>query len=60
MLTRALVSPGSRKGDGKTVVRGSIGQYSAPITSGDWYSPPPEVPAWSTYWLNWDNEWELI
>jgi hypothetical protein len=34
--------------------------FHAPVTSGDWYSPPPEVPAWATYWLNWDNEWELM
>ncbi len=47
-------------GDGKTVIRGSVGQFHAGIASGDWYAPPPEAPPWRTYWLNWDNEWEII
>ena len=45
---------------GKTVVRGSIGQYSQGIVTGQWYAPPPEVPTWATYWLNWDDEWEIL
>ncbi len=43
------------KGDGRTVIRGSIGQFHAGMTSGDWYSPPPAVPAWATYWWNYDR-----
>ncbi len=45
---------------GKSVLRGSIGLFHAGMTSGDWYSPPPGVSPWTTYWLNWDNEWEVI
>ena len=45
--------------DGRTVIRGSIGQFHAGMTSGDWYAPPPEAPPWTTYWLNWDDEWEM-
>jgi len=45
---------------GRSVIRGSIGKFTAGMTSGDWYSPPPEAPPWRTYWLNWDNEWEII
>ncbi|MCP4661194.1 MAG: TonB-dependent receptor [bacterium] len=44
---------------GKTVVRGSIGLFHGGAVSGQWYSPPPEAPTWSTYWLNGD-EWELL
>jgi len=45
---------------GRSVIRGSIGQFTSGMTSGDWYSPPPDVSPWGTYWLNWDNEWELL
>jgi len=45
---------------GKSVLRGSIGLFHAGMASGDWYSPPPDVSPWGTYWLNWDNEWELL
>lgn len=45
---------------GKSVIRGSIGMFTAGMTSGDWYSPPPQVPPWRTYWLNWDGEWEIL
>jgi hypothetical protein len=45
---------------GRTVIRGSIGQYSQGTVYGQWYAPPPEVPTWTTYWLNWDNEWEPL
>jgi len=47
-------------GNGRSVVRGSIGQFHAGMASGDWYAPPPEAPPWRTYWRNWDNEWEII
>ena len=47
-------------GDGKTVIRGSIGLFHAGMAAGDWYAPPPQAPPWRTYWLNWDNEWEVI
>jgi hypothetical protein len=47
-------------GNGTTVLRGSIGLFHAGMTSGDWYSPPPDVAPWGTYWLNWDNAWELL
>ena len=43
---------------GKTVIRGSIGQYSQGVVTGQWYAPPPEAPSWSSYWYNWDGEWE--
>jgi outer membrane receptor protein involved in Fe transport len=36
-------------GDGKTVIRGSAGVYRDGTVSGNWYSPPPEVPPWVTY-----------
>lgn len=45
--------------DGKTVIRGSIGQYHSGVVSGQWYSPPPEAPTWASYWYNWDGEWEV-
>ncbi len=45
---------------GKSVIRGSIGRFTSGMTSGDWDSPPPEAPPWRTYWLNWDDEWEII
>jgi hypothetical protein len=45
---------------GKTVIRGSIGQYTQGVVSGQWYAPPPEAPTWATYWYNWDGEWELL
>jgi len=38
------------KGDGRTVLRGSIGLFHAGVVSGDWYSPPPETPTWSYYY----------
>ncbi len=44
-------------GDGKTVIRGSIGRYHAGAVFGQWYSPPPEAPSGEGYWLNGD-EWE--
>ena len=47
-------------GSGRSVIRGSIGRFTSGMTSGDWYSPPPEAPPWRTYWLNGDNEWEVI
>jgi len=43
---------------GKTVVRGSIGRFHAGSVFGQWYWPPPEMPALEGYWLNWDDEWE--
>ncbi len=45
-------------GDGKTVIRGSIGRFHAGVVSGQWYSPPPEAPTGNSYWLNGDGEWE--
>ena len=45
---------------GRSVIRGSIGRFTSGMTSGDWYSPPPEAPPWRTYWLNSDNEWEIL
>jgi outer membrane receptor protein involved in Fe transport len=43
---------------GKTVIRGSIGRFHAGVVSGQWYSPPPEMPGGASYWLNGDGEWE--
>ena len=45
-------------GDGKTLIRGSIGRFHAGSVFGQWYWPPPEMPALEGYWLNWDDEWE--
>ncbi len=46
-------------GNGRSVLRGSIGLFHAGMTSGDWYAPPPEVGPWTTYWLN-GAEWEVL
>jgi len=46
-------------GDGRTVLRGSIGLFHAGMTSGDWYSPPPEVPTWDWYYQDWEGNWQL-
>jgi len=46
-------------GDGRSVLRGSIGLFHAGMTSGDWYSPPPEVPEWSWYYQDWEGNWQL-
>ena len=43
---------------GKTLVRGSIGRFHAGPVFGQWYWPPPEMPATVGYWLNGDGEWE--
>jgi hypothetical protein len=47
-------------GDGKTLIRGSVGRFHAGPVFGQWYWPPPEKPTGESYWLNWDGEWELF
>jgi hypothetical protein len=50
-------------GEGKYVIRGSVGRFHAGVVSGDWYSPPPESPLWAYYWtyLDCDDcEWYVL
>ena len=45
---------------GKTVLRGSIGQFHAGRDLGRLVLAATGGAAWATYWLNWDGEWEML
>jgi len=47
--------------DGRSVLRGSIGRFSARIASGDWYQPPPGKGSIDYYYQDLDTgEWILF
>ena len=45
-------------GDGKNVLRGSVGRFHAGLIGGDWNYPPPErPPSWTEYLDEETGEW---
>ncbi len=47
-------------GDGKNVLRGSVGRFHAGLISGDWMYPPPGMPPYQYEWMNPETEeWEF-